>query len=138
MVNMKAQLSQVHWALVLKTAVLLYILTFILGLGVSLLLLAFLNLGHMHPHSAILASSLFSALLVTVVTGYGALKVAHKVERAAPLHGFLIGLIVALLSLLLDLVFSREITLEGLVLYVLMVAAGLLGGILGSRRREQS
>ena len=73
-----------------------------------------------------------------VVTGYGALRVAGKVERAAPLHGFLVGLVVALISLLLDLVFSREINLMGLVLYVLMVAAGLLGGVLGNRRREQS
>ena len=68
------------------------------------------------------------------MTGYGALRVAGKVERAAPLHGFLVGLVVALLSLLLDLVFSKEITLVGLAFYVLMVAAGLLGGVLGSRR----
>jgi putative membrane protein (TIGR04086 family) len=137
-VNMKARLSQVHWDLVLKTGVLLYILTFILGLGLSLLLLAFLNWGHVDSHSAPQAFSLITALLVIAVTGYGALRVARKVERAAPLHGFLVGLVVALISLLLDLIFSREIDLVGLVLYVLMVAAGLLGGVLGSRRREQS
>jgi len=131
---MKTRLSQVHWDLVLKAGVLLYILTFILGLGLSLFLPAFLNWGHLDPHSAFQAISLITVLLVIVVTGYGALWVARKVERAALLHGFLVGLVVALISFLLDLVFSRQINLVGLVLYVLMVAAGLLGGVLGSRR----
>lgn len=134
---MKARLSQVHWDLVLKTSVLLYILTFILDLGVSLLLPVFLNWGHVDAHSAFQIVSLITALLVIVVTGYGALRVARKVERAALLHGFLVGLILALISFILDLVFSREVHLVGVVLYVLIVAAGLLGGLLGSRRREQ-
>lgn len=131
---MKARLSQVHWNLVLKTAVLLYILTFVLGLGLSWLLQALLNWGHVGPQSVFQASSLITAFLTVVVTGYGALRVARKVERAALLHGFFVGLVVALISLLLDLVFRREIELVGLVLYVLMVAAGSLGGVLGSRR----
>src|SRR5437763_17098902 len=119
-VNMKARLSQVHWDLVLKTGVLLYILTFILGLGVSLLLPAFLNWGHLDPHSIFQAFSLITTLLVIVVTGYGALRVAGKVERADLLHGFLVGLVVALISLLLDLAFGRDVNLLGLVLYVLV------------------
>ena len=41
----------------LKTGVLLYTLTFILGLGLSLFLPAFLNWGHMDPHSAFQAIS---------------------------------------------------------------------------------
>ena len=133
-VNMKARLSQVHWDLVFKASVLVYILTFILGLGLSLLLPAVLNWGHMDQQSAFQAVSLISSLLVIVVTGYGALWVARKVERAAPLHGFLVGLVVALISFVLDLVFSGKIDPVGLVFYVLMVAAGWLGGILGSRR----
>jgi hypothetical protein len=71
---------------------------------------------------------------VIVVTGYGALWVARKVERAAPFQGFVVGLVVALMSFVLDLGFSGKIDPVGLVLYVLMVAAGWLGGILGSRR----
>lgn len=130
---MKARLSQVHWTLVLKTAVLLYILTFLLGTGLSLLLQAFFNGGHVDPQ-AFQVFFLITALLVIVVTGYGALRVARKVEHAALLHGFLVGLVVALISLLLDVGFSREFNLVGLVLYVLMVLAGLAGGVLGSRR----
>jgi putative membrane protein (TIGR04086 family) len=131
---MKAQLSQVRWDRVLKTAVLIYILTFILGVGLSLLLPAVLNWGRVDPQNAVQAVSLISFLLVIVVTGYGAWRLARKVEHAASLQGFLVGVVVALISFLLDVAFSMRIDPVGLVLYALMVAAGLLGGILGSRR----
>jgi putative membrane protein (TIGR04086 family) len=135
---MQARLSSVHWDLVLKTAVVIYIVTFILGLALSVPLLAFLNWSRLDSQSAFQASSLTTALFVIIVTGCGALWVARRVERAPLLHGFLVGLLVALLSLVLDVLFIRAIELLGLGLYALMVAAGLLGGVLGRRKREQS
>jgi putative membrane protein (TIGR04086 family) len=131
---MKAQLSQVRWDLVLKTSILIYILTFIFGVGLSLLLPAVLNWVHMDPQSAVQAISLIGALLVIVVTGYGAWWAARKVEYAALLQGLLVGVVVALISFLLDVAFSMRIDPVGLAFYALMVAAGWLGGILGSRR----
>ncbi len=131
---MKAQLVQVRWDLVLKTSILVYILTFIFGIGLSLLLPAVLNWGRVDAQNAVQAVSLITPLLVIVVTGYGAWRVARKVEHAALLQGFLVGVVVAVLSFLLDVAFSMRIDAVGLVLYALMVAAGLLGGILGSRR----
>jgi hypothetical protein len=86
---------------------------------------------------AVANMALISAFFVLVVTGYGALHLARRVEGAALVHGFLVGLLVALISLVLDLLFIRAIELVGLRLYVLMVVAGLLGGVLGSRRRGQ-
>ena len=132
--NVKAQLVQVRWDLVLKTSILVYILTFIFGIGLSLLLPAVLNWGRVDAQNAVQAVSLITPLLVIVVTGYGAWRVARKVEHAALLQGFLVGVVVAILSFLLDVAFSMRIDPVGLVLYALMVAAGLLGGILGSRR----
>jgi putative membrane protein (TIGR04086 family) len=137
-VNMKARLSRVRWDLIVKTAVLVYIVTFILGFALSFPLLALLNWSRLDSQSAFQASSLISAFLVFVVTGYGAVWVARRVESAALLHGLLVGLLVALISLVLDVLFIRAIELLRLGLYVLMVAAGLLGGIVGSRRRQQS
>lgn len=138
---MKTQLSQVHWRLVLKIGVLLYILIFLLGLGLSLLFLAFINWAHVDSQIAFQAYIWISALLVLMLTGYGTSRVARKIGSAAPLHGLLIGLVLALISLLisllLDLIFSREINMVGLLQYVLMVAAGWVGGVLGSRKREQ-
>ena len=139
---MRARLAQVRWALVLKTAVLAYLVTLILGLAISFPLLAFLGNGRLDSPRAFRISFLITAFLVFAVTGYGALWVARRVGRAPLLHGFLVGLVVALLSFLLDLLFRPAIELTGLALYVLMSAAGALGGIwgsaLGSRRREQS
>ena len=133
---MKARLSEVRWGLVLTAAVVVYVMTFLLGLALSYLLLAVLGRDRPDTNSVYQASSLVGALLVIVVTGYGALWVARRVKRAAILHGLFVGLSVALISLLLDVLF-RPIQLVGLLLYALMVASGLLGGILAGRRTEQ-
>jgi putative membrane protein (TIGR04086 family) len=131
---MKVRLSQVHWGLVLKAGVVLNILIFVLGLGLSFLFLALINWGHVDSHSAIQAITMISPFLVLVMTGYGAMRVARQVESAAPLHGFFVGLAVALISLLLALILSEEMNLARLGLTAALVAAGWLGGILGSRR----
>lgn len=135
---MSARFSHLRWGLVLKAAVLIYIATLILGLVISVPLLAVLNWWRLDASSAIQASSVITVLLVVVVTGIGAWWVARGAEHAALLHGFLVGLVVALLSLALDTLFLRSIGLEGVVFYLLMVAAGLLGGVVTPRRRARS
>jgi hypothetical protein len=72
---------------------------------------------------------------VIVVTGWGAWWATRQVDHAAR-HGFLIGLAVAFISALLDVDFGRALNPVGLVLYILMVAAGWIGGVLGSRGRR--
>jgi putative membrane protein (TIGR04086 family) len=134
---MKARLSEVRWGLVLTFAVVVYVVTFLLGLALSFLLLAVLDRDRPDSNSVYQASSLIGALLVIVVTGYGALWVARRAKGAAILHGLLVGLSVALISLLLDALF-RPIQLVGLLLYALMVVSGLFGGILAGRGAEQS
>ena len=118
---MYAQFSHVHWGRVL-----------------SLLLLAFLNWGHLDPHSANQVFPLITIVLTILLTVYCALRVARKVESAAPLHGSLVGLVAALILFLLGLAFTGGLDLVTLVPYVLMVAAGWLGGVLGSKRQEQA
>ncbi len=134
----KARLSQVHWGLIVKTSIVLSIRTLVLGLALTLLLFALRTWSHMDSPSAVRASDLIAVLLVVTVTGYGALRVARMVERAPFLHGVLVGVAVALLSLLLDVLFSRAIEWAGVALYALMAASGVLGGILGSRGRARS
>lgn len=135
---MQARLAQMHWGLVLKTAVLVYLVTLLLGLVASLPLFAFLTWAHLESSRAVQVSSWFAAFLVIVVTGSGAWWVARRAEHAALLHGFLVGLVVALLSLLLDWLFRGALEPVGLALYALMVAAGALGGALGRRKRAQA
>ena len=133
---MRARLAQVRWILVVTTAALIYIVPLLLGLALSFPLLVMLTWVHLDPARAMRISVVISTLVVIIVTGAGALTVARRVERAALLHGFLVGLVVALLSLLLDLLFHPSLEPVGLILYGLMVTAGLLGGLLGSRGQE--
>ncbi len=134
MAHLKTRLSQARWDLVVTIAVLVYIATLILGIVVTLPLISRFSRGSPTTRGAELAFDAISALLVIVVTGYGAWWAARRVAHDALLHGVLVGVLVALLSFLLDLLVSRTITSLGLVLYVLMVVAGFFGGILGSRR----
>jgi hypothetical protein len=134
-VGVKAGLSRVRWGLVLAAAIVLYVVTFILGIALTVPLLALLDRANLSSDSATQVTSWLGGLLVVVVTGYGALWVARRVEGAPLLHGFLVGLVVAILSLLLDVLF-RPLTPVGLVLYALMVSGGLLGGAQVSRARE--
>jgi putative membrane protein (TIGR04086 family) len=129
----KARLAQLQWGLVLATALLIYLLTFLLGIGLSVFLSALFSRSLPASDAAAEAISVISTVLVIVVTGGGAWWATRRLDRAAPLHGFLIGLVVALISAVLDVGFSRALTPIGLLLYGLMIAAGWLGGLVGSR-----
>ena len=141
---MKAHFSHVHWGRVLLTDVLVIILVVILN--TVLLLLASYVWG---PRTLIvlLVTSWSTSILAILLTVGAAIWVGRKVEREAPLHGFLVGLIAALIFF----IFLPDVTnffqgayrgrLDLLVValgtFFLMVAAGWLGGVLGSRGRKK-
>ncbi len=87
-------------------------------------------------------------MLAILLTGGGAVWVARKRERQAPLHGLLVGLVAALLLFILNPDLTNflqgafrgrlDLLVRALLTFVLMGAAGWFGGILGSRRREKS
>ena len=133
---MKAQLSQVHWGRVLLTGVLVVILVVILN-TVLRLLAAHVWGQPDQAQIAIQVSSWSTYILLLLLTGSGAVWVAGKVEREAPLHGLFVGLVVGLILFLLSRGFGSPV-LVALVTFVLNAAAGLLGGVLGSRGRERS
>jgi putative membrane protein (TIGR04086 family) len=131
---MKAQFSHVHWGRILLTSILVVILVIIFN---TVLVWPISLIWHQPDQRQIVYqvvswSTNIVALLLTVG---GALWVARKAERAAPLHGFLVGLVAALILLPLG---KATIDLVALVIFVLMIAAGWLGGVLGSRGREKS
>ncbi len=93
---MKALFSYVNWGRVLLTGVLVVILVVILN--TVLLLLTTRVWGQ--PDQAQLTiqiSSWITYILLLLLTFGGAVWVARKVEREAPLHGLLLGLVVALI-----------------------------------------
>ena len=132
---MKALFSDVHWGRVLLTGVLLVILDVILN-TVLLLLATHIWSQRDQAQIAIQVSSWSSYILVILLTVGGAVWVARKVEREAPLHGFLVGLVVALILLIISVGFGSPL-LMALLTFDLNLAAGWLGGVLGSRGRKK-
>lgn len=129
---MKDLFSDVHWSLVLLTGIVVVILIVVLN-TVSLLLATYMWNQPNQAQIAIQVSSWSTYILLMLLTFGGAVWVARKVEREAPLHGLLVGLVVALILFLLSRGFGSPV-LFALLTFVLNLAAGYLGGVLGSRR----
>ena len=130
---MKAQFSQMHWGRVLLTSVLVVLLVVILN-TVLFVLATHVWSQPDQAQLAIQVSSWSTYLLLLLLTCGGAVWVARTVEREALLHGLLMGLVVGLTLCFLSLGFGSPV-LMALVTFVLIMAAGFLGGILGSRGR---
>jgi hypothetical protein len=73
-------------------------------------------------------------ILQLLLTVGGGVWIARKVEREAPWHGLLMGLVVALIFLPFSTGFRTPALVE-LVSFVLTVAAGWLGSVLGRQGR---
>ena len=142
---MKAHFSHVHWGQVLLTDVLVIILVVILNK--VLLLLASYVWG---PQTlmVLLVTSWSTSILAILLTVGAAVWVGRKVEREAPLHGFLLGLVAALILFIFNPPLTDflqgayrgrlDLLVVALGTFFLMVAAGWSGGVLGSRGREKS
>ena len=130
---MKAQFSQLHWGRVLLTGVLVVILVVILN--TVLLVLATHVWGQPdQAQIAIQVSSWSTYILLLLLTLGGAVWVARTVEREPLLHALLMGVVVGFILCLLSLGFGSSV-LWALLTLVLNMAAGFLGGLLGSRGR---
>jgi putative membrane protein (TIGR04086 family) len=132
---MKALFSDVHWRRVLLTGVLVVILDIILNTVLLLLATRIWNQPD-QAQTAIQVSSWSTYILVILLTVGGAVWVARRVEKDAPLHGFLVGLVVALILLILSVGFGSPL-LMALLTFDLNLVAGWLGGVLGSRGRKK-
>lgn len=136
-VTMNTALSQVPWGRVLLTGVLVAVFSMFLSFLVIIVYAITLGIqARGQPDQAQIRQFapwciLILAILLTVG---GAFRVARKVAKGADLHGLLVGLVVAIIVLIVGLAFSRP-DLVALVPFVLIVAAGWLGGVLGSRER---
>ena len=130
---MKAQFSQMQWGRVLLTGVLVVILVVILN-TVLLVLASHVWSQPDQTQIAIQVSSWSIYILLLLLTFGGAVWVARTVEREPLLHGLLVGLVVGLVLCILSLGFGSPV-LMALLTFVLNIAAGYLGGLLGSRGR---
>ena len=130
---MKAHFSQLHWGRVLLSGVLVVLLVVILN-TVLLVLATHVWSQPEQAQMAIQVSAWSTYILLLLLTFGGAVWVARTVEREALLHGLLMGLVVGLILCFLSLGSGSPI-LRALVTFVLNMAAGYLGGLVGSRGR---
>lgn len=130
---MKAQFSQMHWSRVLLTGVLVVILVVILN-AVLLVLATHVWSQPDQAQLAMQVSAWSTYILLLLLTCGGAVWVARTVEREPLLHGVLMGVVVGLILCFLSLGSGSPVE-RTLVTLVLNMAAGYLGGFLGSRGR---
>jgi putative membrane protein (TIGR04086 family) len=130
---MKAQFSQMHWGRVLLTGILVVILVVILN-SVLLMLATHVWSQTDQAQLAIQVSAWSTYILLLLLTFSGAVWVARTVEREPLLHGLLMGLVVGLILCLLSMGYGSPV-LMALLTLVLNMAAGYLGGVVGSRGR---
>jgi Na+/H+ antiporter NhaA len=128
--NVKVQFSQMNWGRVLLIGVLVVLLVIILNLVLPVLA----NHVWSQPDQAQIAiqfSSWSTYILLLLLTFGSALWVARTVVIEPLLHGVLIGLFVGIVICILTMCFVSPVIMA-LVTLVLIMAAGCLGGLLGS------
>ena len=130
---MKVQLSQMQWGRVLLTAGLVVILIIILNTVLSMLATHVWSQPD-QSQIAIQVSSWSIYFLLLLLTFGAALWVARIVEIEPFLHGVLVGLVVGFVICIVSMGFGSPVE-RALVTLVLIMAAGSLGGVLGSRGR---
>jgi hypothetical protein len=85
-------------------------------------------------HFAARVSPMLMPWLEVFLTFVLALLVARRVEKAALIHGFLIGLLAGLLSVAVRLPFGGRLGLRDLVFVLSVSGLGWLGSFFGQRR----
>ena len=130
---MKAQFSQMQWGRVLLTGVLFVILVVILNTVLSIIATHVWSQPD-QSQIAIQVSSWSIYFLLLLLTFGAALWVARRVEIEPLLHGVLVGLVVGFVICIVSMGFGSPVE-RALVTLVLIMAAGSLGGVLGSRGR---
>jgi putative membrane protein (TIGR04086 family) len=128
---MKVQLSQVHWGRVAVAVILTVFLSLTLNLIVDLLVF---QIWSRPDQEQIVRQVVFwtPTILPILLTFASAVWVVRKIERKPQLHGLLVGLIVALILFFFSSGFQGEFVLVTLITLLLTIAAGWLGGVLGS------
>jgi hypothetical protein len=143
---MKVHFSQVHWDRVLLTGVLVVILVLILD-EVLLWLTGYVWGPQSRTEVVYHVIAWSRSMLAILLTAGGAVWVARKGEKEVPLHGFLVGLVAALIFFSMNPDVTNffqgafhgrlDLLVRALLTFVLMVVAGWLGGLWDSRERKK-
>src|SRR5262245_17778353 len=132
--------APIRWGRILLVGVLAPILGFVLVtliVTVYAFVLAFQARGQPDTtsinHFAAQVAPWATPALTALLTLLGALWVGRAVPSRAQLHGILVGVIAALLSVLFSLFGARGLQLPTLIACVVIVLAGWVGGLIAAR-----
>ncbi|MGZ3609501.1 MAG: hypothetical protein ACXVBU_05485 [Ktedonobacteraceae bacterium] len=132
---MKVQLSHLHWGRIFLTGLLIVILIMIIN---AVLFWIVANTWS-QPNEQLIARELVfwsTFVLQLLMTIGGGVWIARNVESEAPLQGLFMGLVIALIFFPFSLSFKDPALVVPLG-FVLTIAAGWLGGFLGSLKRQK-
>jgi len=123
------QLSQIKWIRVILTALVVYILSFLLIFAVVTVYASYLAIQARGAPDVDMINAFanqyapwIGPIALFVFTLLGARHVAKRVDTAIPLHGVMVGVSAGLVNLLLD-----GFSLNSLVSLILAIVAGWLG-----------
>lgn len=130
-------LSHVRWGRVLLTSLLVYILSYCIVFIVVTVygsILAFKARGSPDQDQiqqfASQVSPWVGPVLTVLMTFGAAIWVTRKVKVAASTHGVLVGLFVAIISVILSLVFGWPMNSLDIMWFFLTIASGWFGGFI--------
>jgi hypothetical protein len=129
---MTAILSKVSWGRILLAGLVTHVANVVVAVGL-IVVYTLLAVGPQREPSGGITDPLASQVAtwpVPILTLFAAAWVTRKVRpETASLHGLLMGLFVAIIFAVL---YVGPFDLRGLLLFALMIAAGLLGALMGS------
>jgi len=135
---MLTQLTSLKWALVLKTALAVYLISLTLIFAIIFgyaFVLGFQARGAPEVTQiqafANQVAPWSGRIGLVVLTGLGALWLARRVGNTAPLHGLAVGSVVSVANLLVN----RSLSWVTVGVLVAVLGAGWLGGVVGRPRQ---
>jgi hypothetical protein len=138
---MSNSLSSVRWLRILIAAVAVIAVSFLILIVIVTgyaFVLAFQVRGapdqNAINHFAARVSPKLMPWLEMFLTLVVSLIIARRAGTASILHGFFIGILAGLLSLVVTLAFGERLCLHSLVFFLTVVGLGLLGGFVGQKR----
>jgi hypothetical protein len=140
----KLDISKIHWRRVVLAGIAAPVLAFIfLCLAVTLYVVG-VAIGTGQLDSTLISKFVAQVgpsgtpIIVMFATVWSAMHVSRKAQSERTLHGFLVGSIAAVPALVIGIALAGTVDLTVLGLVVLTIAAGFIGGQMGSQEQQRN
>ena len=136
---MTNQLSQIKWGRVILTALAVYVLSFLTIILVVTAYASYLGFqARGAPDQTMITTFVdqyapwVGSINLIVLTLLGAMWMVRRIDVALPLHGIILGVLVSIVSIVLDRTFGLDV----LITTILTIGAGWFGSKLNIGRKN--